>query len=431
MHYLRRTVLTVLLTALLIPAHVTAAPRIQDAGEKLVIVIDPGHGGENLGTTENNHMEKNMTMVTALAMYEELLQYENVEVYLTRTEDVDMSLKERALFARSVDADFMFSIHYNASENHELYGAEVWVPLEPPFNGYGYQFGHTLLTDFKENGLLIRGVKTRLGEKNLDYYGIIRESVALEIPAVIIEHCHVDEARDEIFCDTEEKLRNFGIADATAAAKYFGLKSSTLNLDFTDYPLAEAEGEEAMAITLNSGTEPEVCRIDFVDADYEKGTLTLRVSAEDSDSPLLYYSYSLDGGQSFGPREPWPGNDALTGDYQREFVLTLDITPGTCPEAAVRAYNNYDLYTESNHYESPWVFPEPPKESPPQEEAEPAADIQPKEETSLKTEELDFVIAVVLFTIALILTLMLAVQIAAVRRRRKRRRYRHRRKDEG
>ena len=120
------TGLAVALAALLwSPMEAAAALRLQNTGEKVVVVIDPGHGGENLGTTENGHEEKSMTLVTALAMYEELLLYEGVEVHMTRTEDKDMTLKERAEFAKSVDADFLFSIHYNASEYHDAYGSEV------------------------------------------------------------------------------------------------------------------------------------------------------------------------------------------------------------------------------------------------------------------------------------------------------------------
>ncbi|MDE6923901.1 MAG: N-acetylmuramoyl-L-alanine amidase, partial [Acetatifactor sp.] len=127
-HFLQRyAILAVVVLLLLSPVKAEAAARLQDTGDKLVIVIDPGHGGDNRGTIENNHEEKFMTMTTALAMYNELLKYDGVEVYLTRTEDVKMSLAERAEFAASVDADFMFSIHYNASANHELFGSEVWV----------------------------------------------------------------------------------------------------------------------------------------------------------------------------------------------------------------------------------------------------------------------------------------------------------------
>ena len=42
-----------------------------------------------------------MTMVTAMAMYEELLKYDNVDVYLTHTEDVNLSLADRASSLKS------------------------------------------------------------------------------------------------------------------------------------------------------------------------------------------------------------------------------------------------------------------------------------------------------------------------------------------
>ncbi len=288
------------LIILLLPGTVRAAPRLQDIkGEKLVIVIDPGHGGENRGTIENSHEEKQMTMTTALAMYEELVQYEDVEVYLTHTEDIDMTLKERAAFAKSVDADFLFSIHYNASANHELFGSEVWVSAFPPYNSYGYQFGCEFLTDMREFGLLVRGVKTRLGDKGLDYYGIIRESVALDIPAVIIEHCHVDEARDAVYCENDEQLRQFGKMDAAAVARYFGLKSSSLGVDYSGYQLADADASSVVPVTVVDATEPEICRVEFLDADYENYMLKVQVTAMDSDSPLLYYSYSTDRGISY------------------------------------------------------------------------------------------------------------------------------------
>ena len=95
------TVITVI-AALLMPLNglkTEASNRVQDIGNKLVIVIDPGHGGENLGTIDGETEEKTMTLVTALAMYEELLKYEDIQVFMTRTTDVDLSLKERAEFA--------------------------------------------------------------------------------------------------------------------------------------------------------------------------------------------------------------------------------------------------------------------------------------------------------------------------------------------
>lgn len=356
-HKLTAFVLAVFCLAVMLPSSaVSAAGRLQDTGEKTVIVIDPGHGGENLGTIENDHEEKGMTLVTAQAMYDELLLYDDIEVYMTRTDDRDLTLKKRAEFAKEVDADFLFSVHYNASLCHELYGSEVWVSAFAPFNAYGYQFGCEFLTLMKEKGLFVRGVKTRLGSKGTDYYGIIRESAERGIPAVILEHCHVDEEHDAMFCSDEEKLKEFGRADATAVAKYFGLKSSVLQVDYSDYSLVEAEENKCVSVTVKDDTEPEICQIEFVSADYEKGYLTLSVSAADYDTALLYYSYSLDGGKTFSSREPWPECNPLTGYYPDTFTLTLEIPPGGKPEVIVRAYNMYDLYLESNPYKSTRTF---------------------------------------------------------------------------
>lgn len=358
-------------------ANVSAAGRLQSTDGNPVIVIDPGHGGENLGTQAGGIWdEKYMDMVTAQALYDELSLYDDVEVYLTRTGDEDVSFQERAAFAQSVNADFLFSIHYNASETHELFGSEVWVPLSAPFNNYGYQVGYELLTGMRDKGLLIRGIKTRKGDRG-EYYAIIRETVALDIPAAIIEHCHVDEDRDRDYCDSEADLIQFGKDDATAIAKYFGLKSSVLNVDYSDYRLVEVNDSVPMSSTLRDETKPDVCQIEFLDADYDAGYLSLTVSAADYDSPLLYYTYSIDGGQTYSERNIWPGSDVLAGKYEDTFTLTLSIPSGTKPSVIVCAYNMYDPHTESNRYDSPETFfyseePQPEDEdTPPAEEVEP------------------------------------------------------------
>ncbi len=328
-----------------------ADARVQQTDDPIVIVIDPGHGGKNLGTTQNGFEEKSMTLVTAKAMYEELQKYDNVEVYLTRTEDVGMDLDKRAQFAKSVNADFLFSIHYNASETHEFFGSEVWVSCKQPYHSYGYQFGHVQMLTMQEKGLFLRGIKTRVGEKNLDYYGIIRESVALDIPAVIIEHCHVDEARDTPFCDTKEDQEEFGRADALSVAKYFGLKSTSLGVDYSDYssnelPAVPSKGRVEQ--TIMDSTPPDVCQITLISADLEAGEATFEVSAADYGSMLLYYDYSVDGGKNYCPRNPWPGCNIFDDTYTDTFTLTLQIPSDQKPKVIFRAYNKTDMHKQSN-----------------------------------------------------------------------------------
>ena len=48
-------VIVVMLSGFFMSQKILAASRLQETAEKTVIVIDPGHGGENRGTIENNH----------------------------------------------------------------------------------------------------------------------------------------------------------------------------------------------------------------------------------------------------------------------------------------------------------------------------------------------------------------------------------------
>lgn len=331
---------------------VQAADRLQQPKKsKPVVVIDPGHGGENQGTIENGYEEKQMTLITAQAMYDTLTQFDNVEVYLTRTDDQELSLKERAIFAQEVNADFLFSIHYNASADHTLYGSEVWVPLKAPYNNYGYQFGYQYLSTMQEKGLFIRGVKTRKNDKGTDYYGILRECYSREIPSAILEHCHVDEPRDEQFCDTNEKLIAFGYDDALAVAKYFGLKSSALGLNYSNTSYVEVGGRHPIQITLKDSIPPETCILVYENSVAETGDYIFNLIAQDKHSPLMYYDYSLDGGETYTDKLPWPGVNTLTGEYDKTLTLNIHYESGETPSLLVRAYNMYDLFTISNLYE--------------------------------------------------------------------------------
>lgn len=361
---LRRT--SIALTAIIICAYIcgnltltaSAATSFQTdsktENQNIIIVIDPGHGGENNGTTSNDVVEKEMTLKTALAMYEELCKYDGIEVYMTRTTDVekDISLAKRAEFAEEKNADFLFSIHYNASEYHEMYGSEVWVSAFPPYNSCGYEFAYFQMQHMEEMGLFLRGIKTRIGEDGEDYYGIIRECAYRSVPAVIIEHCYVDESRDVPFCDSDEDLEAFGRADALSVAKYFGLKSEELGVDYSNLSdKADFDKLSKYAIieeTREDLTRPDVCEITLKDTDYTTGNLSLEISAADYDSMLLYYDYSLDGGETFSIRLPWPNTNVFDLTYTDTFTTTIQVPSGIKPKVVVRAYNMYDIYRTSN-----------------------------------------------------------------------------------
>lgn len=104
------------------------------------VVIDPGHGGTgNLGGSDGNHAvgpnsgvkEKELTLILANLVKTELQNAaaagHNINVVMTRTTDVNLSLKARANFARDNHADRFVSIHLNASDHHNARGVETWI----------------------------------------------------------------------------------------------------------------------------------------------------------------------------------------------------------------------------------------------------------------------------------------------------------------
>lgn len=315
------------------------------AEDPVVVVIDPGHGGNNLGAEYGDYTEKEMTMVVAKAMKEELEQYEGVIVYLTRTDDQELSLDERCAFAESVNADFLFCLHFNMSKYHTLFGAECWISAFGEQYSKGYSFASVEIGMLQEMGLYSRGIKTRLNDKGIDYYGIIRHSTERNIPCVLIEHCHLDQINDKPFYDHDEKLKEFGKLDATAVAKYFNLRSETLGRDYSNYQNVTVD--VPANVVKPDSTEPDVCMIEFVDQNAETGEVTIRLSATDYDSGMLYYTYSYDNEETYTDLIRWPDKEHDT------FEFTFQVPSGITPQITVNAYNGYDLYTTSNMIELP------------------------------------------------------------------------------
>jgi N-acetylmuramoyl-L-alanine amidase len=84
-------------------------------GTNRVVVIDPGHGGINAGTASvNDHrLEKEFTLDWARRL-QPLLEQEGWQVFLTRTNDVDVALSNRVTVAESRHADLFVSLHFNS-----------------------------------------------------------------------------------------------------------------------------------------------------------------------------------------------------------------------------------------------------------------------------------------------------------------------------
>lgn len=83
------------------------------------VVIDPGHGGKDAGciSRDKKTYEKNITLDIGKRLAQKIsAAYPDVEVKMTRTEDVFVELENRAVFANKAGANLFISIHVNSVE---------------------------------------------------------------------------------------------------------------------------------------------------------------------------------------------------------------------------------------------------------------------------------------------------------------------------
>lgn len=93
-----------------------------------IVVIDPGHGGRDPGATSVSGQahEKDLTLVFAQALRDELVKRGRVRVAMTRNDDRYLTLDERAAVARRLSAAMFVSIHIDSAPNSLARGASVY-----------------------------------------------------------------------------------------------------------------------------------------------------------------------------------------------------------------------------------------------------------------------------------------------------------------
>lgn len=93
------------------------------------ILIDPGHGGSELGVIGlwkgEDIFEKNLSLLYAQEL-KSVLSQKGFMVYLTRSFDRELSLSDRAMMNDVVKADLFLSIHLNSSRDIDHQGFEVF-----------------------------------------------------------------------------------------------------------------------------------------------------------------------------------------------------------------------------------------------------------------------------------------------------------------
>lgn len=90
-----------------------------------VVIIDPGHGGEDEGCSGDGILEKDINLAIARLVENKLGQM-GYQVIMTREDDIYIAKEERVRNANSYGADIYVSIHQNTFEDGGVEGIETW-----------------------------------------------------------------------------------------------------------------------------------------------------------------------------------------------------------------------------------------------------------------------------------------------------------------
>ena len=110
-----------------------AAPTPATPGVFNVIMLDPGHGGQDIGSAmDDTFREKEFTLDMAVRMQRMLAENTEMNISLTREEDKDLSQSMRATAANAAHAELLISIHAAYAPSPNAAGVTLFTDQPPP-----------------------------------------------------------------------------------------------------------------------------------------------------------------------------------------------------------------------------------------------------------------------------------------------------------
>ena len=226
-------------------------PVVPGRGGKIVVMLDPGHGGKDPGATGPTGLqEKDVVLAIGRMVREKLSRFPEYDIRMTRETDVFIPLEERTAMANQAGAGIFVSLHINASRNRRAEGISTYVlsratdrealELAARENGVTVQklsevkfiiddlstYGRkkeSLKLAKTVNDAIVRNISTRhgpvhdLGLKQAPFYVL----VGARMTAVLVETSFISNRSEESRLRRREYLET--IADSVVEAiRYYG-----------------------------------------------------------------------------------------------------------------------------------------------------------------------------------------------------------------
>lgn len=158
-----------------------------------LVVIDPGHGGNDTGARGTKVDEKELNLKVAL-MVGEILKKHGVDVEYTRDDDSTVGLETRAEIANALNAGLFVSIHHNSTTTPDKGGTETYyyAPPERPELFMQKDERQKLANEIHKR-LISNLRRTDRGVKQSNF-SVLRNT---EMPSVLCEICFISNPTEQ------------------------------------------------------------------------------------------------------------------------------------------------------------------------------------------------------------------------------------------
>lgn len=166
-----------------VPPKATAI-KPRPISDKPLIIIDPGHGGKDLGAVSLSkpvYQEKNLNLASA-RLLEGFLKNQGYRTIMTRSDDSFLTLEERAELAKAKKGQLFISIHYNSAPSRNAEGIEVFY-FDSDKEKERTQDSKAMAQAVLDKVIAATGAASR-GVKHGNY-SVIRNTTSM--PAILIE----------------------------------------------------------------------------------------------------------------------------------------------------------------------------------------------------------------------------------------------------
>jgi N-acetylmuramoyl-L-alanine amidase len=186
----------------------TTPPKRTPSG-RIVVVVDPGHGGKDSGAPGIGGLLEKDVILPIGKRVASILSQKGIQVVMTRDADFFVDLKPRVDLAERVNATLFVSIHANSVDRRpDVNGLEVY------YYDSGYRLAEAVRTSILQN---ISTIKDR-GTRKARFY-VLRKS---SMPSILVETGYMTGREDNPRLGNAEYQNRMADAIARGILKYLG-----------------------------------------------------------------------------------------------------------------------------------------------------------------------------------------------------------------